>query len=65
MSLKDKAANKLQSVKGKAKEAAGKATNDKSLKRHGQADQIKASVKDMVEKAKDVANSAKKAAEEK
>lgn len=65
MSLKDKAANKLQSVKGKAKESAGKATNDKSLKRQGQADQVKASVKDTVEKAKDAASNVKKAAEDK
>lgn len=65
MSLKEKAANKLQSAKGKAKEAVGKATNDKSLMRHGQVDQVKATVKDSVVKAKDIFNNAKKAAEDK
>jgi uncharacterized protein YjbJ (UPF0337 family) len=65
LSLKDKVSNKYQSTKGKAKEKIGKASNDKSLKRKGQADQIKASVKNTVEKAKDLASDAKKSAEEK
>lgn len=65
MSLKDKASNKVQSTKGKAKEVIGKASNDKSLKRQGQVDQIKASVKNAVEKGKGMVIEARKSAEEK
>lgn len=65
MSLKDKASNKAQSAKGKAKEAIGKVSNDKSLKRQGQADQIKASMKNTVEKAKDTVSEIRKSAKEK
>ncbi|MGI8903858.1 MAG: CsbD family protein [Solirubrobacteraceae bacterium] len=40
-------------AKGRVKEAAGSLTGDESLKREGQADQAKASVKDAVDKAAD------------
>lgn len=65
MALNDKASNKSQSVKGKVKEAAGKATGDEELAKQGQADQVKASVKDAGEKVKDAARNVKRAAEDK
>ncbi len=40
-------------AKGRVKEAAGSLTGDESLKREGQADQAKASVKDAVDKVAD------------
>lgn len=53
MGLFDRAKNKAEDVKGKAKEAAGDATNDDSTKLEGQGDQAKAGLKDKVEDAKD------------
>jgi uncharacterized protein YjbJ (UPF0337 family) len=47
------AENKIQDLTGRAKEAAGAATDDESLKAEGKADQTKASVKDKVENVKD------------
>lgn len=41
--------------KGRIKEAAGSLTGDESLKNEGKADQVKASVKDTVDKAADKA----------
>ena len=41
-------AEKMDDLKGRAKEAAGSITNDKDLKREGKADQAAASVKDTV-----------------
>lgn len=52
--IRDKARNTAQDVKGKAKEAAGAATGDSSLKNKGRADQAKSSVKKAGEKVKDV-----------
>lgn len=49
----DKAANKAQDVKGKAKEAAGRVSGDRSTKRAGRRDQVKSDLKDATEKVKD------------
>ena len=40
-------------IKGKAKEAEGKITNDKSREKEGKADQAKSDLKQGVEKVKD------------
>ena len=42
----------IDKVKGKVKEAAGKATNDKSLEAEGQVDQAKGAVKGAAEELK-------------
>jgi uncharacterized protein YjbJ (UPF0337 family) len=44
---------KMDDLKGRAKEAVGDLTDDDALKREGKADQAGAKVKKMVEKAKD------------
>jgi uncharacterized protein YjbJ (UPF0337 family) len=49
----DKAKNKAQEAKGHVKEAAGKATNDKSLETEGKGDQVKGNLKQAGEKVKD------------
>lgn len=61
MGTEDKASNKLQDVKGKVKETAGKATGNEDLERKGKTDQAKASVKDVGEKVKDAASEIKDA----
>jgi uncharacterized protein YjbJ (UPF0337 family) len=53
MSATDKANNKIEDVGGKAKEALGKATGDKSTENEGRKDQSKADIKDAGEKVKD------------
>ncbi len=53
MGTDDKAKNLGEEWQGKAKEAAGKATDDKDLQAEGQADQAKASLKQAGEKVKD------------
>jgi uncharacterized protein YjbJ (UPF0337 family) len=53
MSTVDKAKNKAQAVKGKAKEAAGKATNDRSLEAKGKGDRVAGNLKQAGEKIKD------------
>jgi len=53
MSAVDKAKNSIEDVSGKAKEALGKATGDKSTENEGRADQSKADLKDAGEKVKD------------
>ncbi len=55
MSAKHKIENTAESVKGKAKEAAGKATGDRSTEASGKGDQIKSDVKQAGEKLKDAA----------
>jgi uncharacterized protein YjbJ (UPF0337 family) len=50
----DKVSNKVQDVKGKAKETGGKATDDEELEAEGKSDQKKAALKDVGEKVKDV-----------
>lgn len=61
MGLDDKMSNKAEDVKGKGKEAAGKATDDPQLEGEGKGDQASASVKDAGEKAKDAASDVKDA----
>jgi uncharacterized protein YjbJ (UPF0337 family) len=49
----DKAKNKLQEMRGQAKQQAGKATDDKDMQAEGQADQTMGNLKNAGEKAKD------------
>jgi uncharacterized protein YjbJ (UPF0337 family) len=53
MSTVDKAKNKAQAVKGQAKEAAGKATHDRSLEAEGKKDRAAGNLKQAGEKVKD------------
>lgn len=53
MGLDDKIGNKAEDMKGRAKEAAGAATDNDDLKAEGKADQTKAGIKDKVEDVKD------------
>ncbi len=53
MGLTDKAKNAAEDAAGKAKEAAGSATDDDSLKNEGKGDQAKSSVKKAGENIKD------------
>lgn len=53
MGLEDKFSNKAEDVKGKAKEAAGKATGDDELEAEGKGDQVTSDLKDAAEKVKD------------
>ncbi|AXI77891.1 CsbD family protein [Peterkaempfera bronchialis] len=54
MATGDKAENAAQKIKGKAKEAAGKAVGNKKLEAEGHGDQAKADTKQAAEKVKDV-----------
>ena len=54
MSAEDKVKNTAETAKGKAKEGAGKATGNESLKAEGRADQAKGYLKQAGEKIKDV-----------
>ena len=49
----DKADNKIEEIRGKAKEAVGSATGDEALERQGEHDQSKANLKQAGEKVKD------------
>jgi uncharacterized protein YjbJ (UPF0337 family) len=53
MTAIDKAKNTAQTVKGKAKETAGKATGNDSLRTKGKADQMKGNLKQAGEKVRD------------
>jgi uncharacterized protein YjbJ (UPF0337 family) len=53
MSALDKAKNKAEELGGAAKEHAGDATGDDSMKAEGQADQAKGNLKQAGEKVKD------------
>jgi uncharacterized protein YjbJ (UPF0337 family) len=53
MSFVDKAKNKVEELKGKSKEATGRATGDNTLKAEGKADQVKAKLMQAGEKIKD------------
>jgi uncharacterized protein YjbJ (UPF0337 family) len=53
MSSVDKAKDKAQAVKGRVKEATGKATNDRSLEARGKLDQAAGNLKQAGEKVKD------------
>ena len=53
MSALDKAKNGVEDHEGKAKEALGKVTGDKSTETEGKTDQAKADLKNSGEKVKD------------
>jgi uncharacterized protein YjbJ (UPF0337 family) len=52
--LGDKIDNKAEELKGKAKVATGKATDDEELEAEGHVDQVKGNIKQAGEKIKDV-----------
>jgi uncharacterized protein YjbJ (UPF0337 family) len=54
MSMKDKLDNTSQELSGKAKEAAGRATDDERLEAEGRTEQMAADLKQAGEKVKDV-----------
>ena len=53
MGAEDKIKNATEDVKGKAKEATGKATDNERLEAEGKGDQAKADLKNAGEKVKD------------
>ncbi|MBA2950565.1 CsbD family protein [Streptomyces himalayensis] len=53
MARKDKASNAAQKMKGKAKETAGKLTDDERLEREGKTEEAKGDVKQAGESVKD------------
>lgn len=53
MGLEDKISNAVEDVKGKIKEATGKATDDESMQAEGKTDQAKSDLKGAGEKVKD------------
>jgi uncharacterized protein YjbJ (UPF0337 family) len=55
MGFDDKIKNKAQELKGKAKEAGGKQTDDPDLELEGKADQASGNLKQTGEKIKDAA----------
>ncbi len=58
MGLGDKIGNAAEEAKGKVKETAGKATDDRNLEAEGKGDQASANVKQAGEKAKDAVKDA-------
>ena len=61
MGMDDRAAHQGEDLKGKAKEATGKATGDSRLEGEGKGDQASASVKSAGDKAKSAAQDIKDA----
>ena len=61
MGFDDKAENKGEELKGRAKEATGAITGDDELKQEGRADQSESSIKQAGEKAKDAIGDVKDA----
>jgi uncharacterized protein YjbJ (UPF0337 family) len=53
MGKNDKTKNKVEEIRGEAKEKIGSATGDDELKRQGERNQSKANLKQAGEKAKD------------
>jgi uncharacterized protein YjbJ (UPF0337 family) len=53
MGIDDKADNKAEELKGKAKETVGDATDDEDLQAEGRAERAKGSLKQAGEKVKD------------
>ncbi|MBA2474202.1 MAG: CsbD family protein [Pseudonocardiales bacterium] len=53
MGIGDKISNKAEELKGKLKEAAGKATGDEHLEAEGKVDQTEGKIKQAGEKVKD------------
>ena len=54
MGAEDKMKNKVQELRGKGKEAVGRATNDPDLEAEGKAEQTRGNIKQVGEKIKDV-----------
>jgi uncharacterized protein YjbJ (UPF0337 family) len=54
MGTDDKARNKAEELKGKAKEAVGDATDNEQMQAEGKADQVKGNLKQAGEKVKDI-----------
>jgi uncharacterized protein YjbJ (UPF0337 family) len=54
MGAADKAQNKAEELKGKGKQAVGRATDDEELQAEGEVDEIKGNLKQAGEKVKDV-----------
>ena len=52
----DKIGNKVEELKGDAKEFVGKATDDKDMEREGKKDQFTGNIKQAGEKVKDAFN---------
>jgi len=61
MGMDDQASHKAEDLKGKAKEGAGKATDNPRLEGEGKGDQASASVKSAGDKAKGAAEDVKDA----
>ncbi len=61
MGMDDQASHKAEDLKGKAKEAAGKATDNPRLEGEGKGDQSSASIKSAGDKAKGAVEDAKDA----
>ena len=61
MGIDDKAENKGQDLKGRAKEATGSLTGNDELKNEGRADQSESAVKQAGEKVKDAVGDIKDA----
>jgi len=61
MGMDDKASHQGEDLKGKAKEATGKATGNERLEGEGKGDQASASIKSAGEKAKGAAGDVKDA----
>jgi len=57
VALEDKARNSAQTVRGKAKDVAGRATGNKDLESEGKADQVAGHLKQAGEKVKDAVRS--------
>lgn len=53
MGKDDKTANKVEEIRGQAKEKVGDATGDEALERQGEREQSKANLKQAGEKVKD------------
>ena len=53
MSKDDKAKNKAKGIRGKTKEAVGRATKDENLKKQGKREQSKSDLKQAGQKTKD------------
>lgn len=53
MGYEDKAKNEAEKVRGQAKEAVGRATDDEDMEAQGKGDQAKSDIKQAGEKVKD------------
>ena len=64
MGIADKAKNEAENLKGKGKEAVGRATGNESLEAEGNADQASAQAKKAGEHVKDTAHDVKESAKD-